>query len=72
MKHLNCPLCETKLESKGFSLSATGAVNYFYCPNYKIEYHYNGAEERWYAHIALGDFPKKAWEEFLFTKEELQ
>lgn len=64
-------MCETELEPKGFNLKKDSVTNYYHCTACKINYHQEcpqDGEPRWYAHITLGDFPKPAWETFLFTE----
>jgi len=63
-------MCETELEPKGKILARKHTTDPYYCPGCKIEYQHSRSEkgDRWYAHIALGDFPKPAWEKFLFTE----
>jgi len=64
-------MCNVELELKSFNLKKASVTNHYHCPACKIDYHQDcpqGGEPRWFAHIALGTFPKPAWEKFLFTE----
>ena len=67
----NCPVCNTELEFKNLDIQMSRTIRHFNCPTCKIAYHEycpQGGKNKWYAHIALGTFPKSAWETFLFTE----
>lgn len=71
MAHPNCPVCNNKLEFKSLNREKDSVTNHYHCTACKINYHADcpqGGKPRWFAHIALGTFPKGAWETFLFTE----
>jgi len=68
---MNCPVCESDLESKGFTIGESEATNHYYCPTCDVKYHQECPCEgtpRWYASIPMNRFPLKAWQNFLFQE----